>query len=368
MTTITTKHPHIPGADQPHMSTQSTGGLNLEPHLDAGIQPEQAVDRFRTIRDRSETSAADAYGQWQAGDHLREAVEALQGEVGKGQHRLASHPRDDGQLRAQVASSQRELDRAKKRYAAAMQKTEVASRVAGVRRENLSAATQLLAGAARTGVTLELAEVTLPDRADDEPWSAVAEAHRAKVYDLQAQREATKAAWDEPATAKARIAAEVDRLAALAKDRLRVSGLDGARPQIQFPMQVTGVAAGPLSQGNVNDDGLARAIDAGALAALLHGGRLLELLGVNIDEQYAAYSGIVLDPAARQRKIRELDKAIRSAERVEVEALWLALANGESELEFRPDTPAIVMLGVRQPVLAPPEALARAVPNLDGYL
>lgn len=169
---------------------------------------------------------------------------------------------------------------------------------------------------------------------------AIFSEQQAAVARLKGEAEDVDHAPDRKETTKRRARQQLEELAARGAPKVSGAGEPGVRLSIRPPLMDIGAEPGLSSSGNIP-----KAHDALALLAWAMPERVLEAVEASID---AAYLGVdvQLDPHERQRRKREIKAKILAAERIECEAIWQLIEQGDDSVRFRPDTDPRAILGI----------------------
>jgi hypothetical protein len=306
-------------------------GEGLDADATSAIQGAQAVAASaREDFDIAKTALANAESRSVLpGSGVTKAdLTALRGKVDRARERLnkadAAAATPIGRrtaIRATVAAMTRRVERARTFAPTHNARTDRAQWVTG-------------GGSKLAGFDFRLVPVDLP-RGD--PLDVVTSQQRASK-DLRLERESVRASVSPRSSVEARLRADFE--AAAERGALDVDiGEEGVRyPSVLWP---TTTPKAPLNA----DGSRVQIIDTAALFVRMHRNELWVDVEAKLDAIYGAEDVLILDPAERAKRLRDINAKLVELERVEAAATWKAIEAG-ADIWFRNDISVDAVLGI----------------------
>lgn len=295
--------------------------------LQPGALPEPVTERLVALSDKIEDlttqidgSAAEADSADVDWDRAKiDLANAEQAEVSDAQIT---------RLRAKVQKAlQRRADASRHQQRLIAERENVKKLLASARRYLEGKRTFAPDGAKQFAV--DFIDVDIPD---GDPVDVVT-VQRTEIARLRAERQAVAAAPIPLDDAKARVRNYV-RMRGLEAE---VSARTDGPVKLRLPTRRLDVPSNP-------DGSIPQTVDVEALLCRYMPDQLLADLERNLDAEYEGVD-LALAPHEQHRKLKEIDRAIIDAERIEVAACWEAI-EASADVGFRPDTSPAALLGV----------------------
>lgn len=138
-----------------------------------------------------------------------------------------------------------------------------------------------------------------------------------------------------------------DSIKARFQNHVRMRGLDAevsARYDADGPVKLV-LPMKRLPVPSNPDGSIPYTVDVEALICKFFGDQLIAEIEKQIDADYDGVE-LTLEPHEKHRALKEIDRAILQAERIECAAIWKMIEQGDWSMPFRPDTDPRALLGI----------------------